>query len=84
MPDASKVIDGILALPDMDDSDKVYMFIQLCDDKKLMDELRKQGMMQKVGIMPESLIHSFAYGVLRIAKPYLFLEDTKEGERHED
>ena len=84
MPDLNTMIDNILAMPDMDDSDKVYMFIQLCDDRKLTDELRRQGMMQKIGIMPESLMHNFVYGVLRIAKPYLFPEATKEGEQHVD
>jgi hypothetical protein len=76
--DIEKVVDDIIGMPDMEDSDKVYMFIQLCDEKQLMDELKKQGLMQKVGIVGESLIHGFAYAVLRIAKPHLF--ETPKGD----
>ncbi len=70
--DMHTIIDDILGMPDMGDSEKVYMFIQVCDEKKLLDELNKQAMLQKMGIASESLIHGFAYGVLKIAKPYLF------------
>ncbi len=75
--DVHKIIDGILEMSDMNDSDKVYMFIQLCDEKQLLDELNKQAIMQKIDMAPESLVHAFVYGVLKIAKPYLFQGDSK-------
>ena len=70
--DINKMVNDIIEMPDMENSDKVYMFIQLCDDQKLLDELNKQVMAQAVGIVPESLVHGFAYAVLKIAKPHLF------------
>ena len=70
--DINKVVTDIIEMPDMEDSDKVYMFIQLCDEQKLLDELNKQAVMQEVGIVPESLVHGFAHAVLKIAKPHLF------------
>lgn len=68
----NKIVDDIIEMPDMEDSDKIYMFIQLCDEKQLLAELNKQAMLQKTGIVPESLVHGFAYAVLKIAKPHLF------------
>lgn len=76
--DINKIVDDIMKMPDVEDSDKVYTFIQLCDEKKLLDELNKQAMLQKSGIVPESLIHGFAYAVLKIAKPHLFEASSDE------
>lgn len=70
--DANKIIDDLLKLPDLSEADRIYMFVQLCDEQKLMNEFKKQALCQKVGMVPESVVHSFAYGVFRLAKPYLF------------
>ncbi len=75
--DINKVVNDIIEMPDMEDSDKVYMFIQLCDEQKLLAELNAQAMARAVGIAPESLVHGFAHAVLKIAKPYLF--ETPKG-----
>lgn len=70
-----EIVAAISEMSDMSEADKVYMFIQLCDEKLLMAELSKQAMMQKVGIVPESLVHGFAAAVLGLAKPYLFQKE---------
>ncbi len=74
MMDSNKLINDIIDMPDMDTADKVHMFIQLCDDEKLLAELSKQATLQKAEIVPESLVHCFTYGVLKITKPHLFLK----------
>ena len=72
-----EIITAISEMSDMSEADKVYMFIQLCDEKQLMAELNKQTMMLQIGIVPESLIHGFAYGVLSLAKPHLFEKEQQ-------
>ncbi len=69
---SNNVIEELEAQAELSEADRVWMFIQLCNDDVLVPELKKQSMMQQMDIVPESLIHSFAYGVLRLAKPHLF------------
>lgn len=53
-------------------SDQVYMFVQLCNQKTLIAELKKSAVLVKTGISPSDPVHEFAYGVLRLASPHLF------------
>lgn len=57
---------------DIETSDRLLLFVTLCDADKLLKELKAQAMMMNVGMVPETLVHSFAYGVLKIARPELF------------
>lgn len=50
------------------------MFIQLCNHETLMNEFKKQAMLQKTGIVPENDVYAFAYGVLKLSCPHLFVE----------
>jgi len=69
-----KMIADIDALPEASTADKVNMFIQLCNHETLINEFKKQALMQKVGIVPENDVYAFAYGVLKLSCPHLFVE----------
>lgn len=69
-----KMIADIDKLPEATTGDKVHMFIQLCNHETLMNEFKKQALLQKTGIVPESDVHAFAYGVLKLSCPHLFVE----------
>ena len=66
-----ETINAIAALSG-DVSDKLWMFVQMADDKILMDELTTQGMLAKAGLAEVSQTHAFVYGVLKLTKPHLF------------
>lgn len=66
------ILKPFLELEGLEDSQKVMMFIMICDEKILIQHLQKQAMMRKVGMVEEDPIYSFAYSILRLAKPYLF------------
>ncbi len=66
-----------LEATDLETSDKLYMFVQMCNAETLMQHLKKQAMMLKVGIVPEDPVYVFTYGVLKLASPHLF--EGKEG-----
>ena len=57
--------------PDLEDSDRLMMFVSLCDADKLIEELKHQAVMIKMGMATETLVHSFAYGILKIVRPDL-------------
>lgn len=69
-----QIIEDIDALPEATTADKVNMFIQLCNHETLMNELKKQALLQKTGIVPENDVFAFAYGVLKLSCPHLFVE----------
>lgn len=77
-PTVNGIVESLLADSELSGSDRLWMFVQLCDEKLLMNELNKHAMMQKVDMVTETAVHSFTYGVLRIAKPHLFIE-SKNG-----
>ena len=76
-PSVETIVEALLADSGLEGSDRLWMFVQLCDDKLLMNELTKQATLQKVGIVSETAVHSFAYGILRLAKPHLFIGGEK-------
>ncbi len=59
---------------DLETADKLLMFVTLCDTELLLKDLNHHALMVKMEMSIESNIHSFAYGVLKIAHPHLFLE----------
>ena len=71
-PNANDIIDSLLEQDGLEPSERVWMFLCLCNDKAIIDELHKQAMLQKAGVVPASDIHSFAYAVMKLAKPHLF------------
>lgn len=66
------MIDAVAAVEGMDESDKVWLFIQMLNEKTLIQCLNKHAMCLDVGISPPDPIYDFAYGVLKLAKPHLF------------
>lgn len=71
-PDGNSILDSLAENAELSASDKVFMWVNLCDDKILKDNLLKSAMMAKIGMAVASPVDTFAYGVLRLAKPYLF------------
>lgn len=74
----NEFLDNLIAVEEMDDSAKVWMFIQLVDEKTLLQELNLHALSLKVGMVPPSVIHDFVYGILRLAKPYLYDKVSKD------
>lgn len=74
--------DMIQNIADMDLSraEQIYMFVQLCDEKVLMQELNKKAMLVKIGLDTNDAIYSFTYGILRLAKPHLFETKGSNGD----
>ena len=73
----NEVVDSFANVEDIDESDKVWMFIQLANDKALIEELKKHALCLKLEMVPPSIIHDFAYAILKLAKPHLFDEEGK-------
>lgn len=69
-----KMITDLDALPEATTADKVHMFVQLCNHETLMNEFKKQAMLQKTGLVPDNDVYAFAYGVLKLSCPHLFVE----------
>ncbi len=69
-----KMITDIDALPEAATGDKVNMFVQLCDHEVLMNAFKKQALMQRMGMATQDDVYSFAYGVLKLSCPHLFVE----------
>ena len=69
-----QMINDIEALPEASRADKINMFVNLCNHETLMAEFKKQALMQKVGMVPENDVYAFAYGVLKLSCPHLFVE----------
>ena len=65
-----------LAASDLSREDQVLMFVSMCDGKQVMAELTRQGFMRSAELVPPSVVHAFAYGVLRLARPELFDKQT--------
>jgi hypothetical protein len=63
---------------DLSQGDKLQMFVSLVDGKALKQELEKQAAMQKIGLVGESNIHIFVYGILKLGCPHLFIETNQE------
>ena len=59
-------------------SDQIHMFIQLCQDKPLMDSLKKQAMLMQLEMATADPVYDFAYGVLKLAKPHLFEKEMRD------
>ncbi len=57
---------------DLETSDKLYMFVQMCNAGVLIQHLQKQAMMLKMDMVPEDPVYTFAYAVLKLASPHLF------------
>lgn len=71
-----KMISDLREQEGIEDSDRVWMFIQLCDDKPIMGAMQHHATMVKMGLVPpDNVIFPFAYGVLKLAKPHLFPEE---------
>lgn len=70
-----KMITDLDALPEATTADKVHMFVQLCDHEVLMNAFKKQAMMQKMEMATHDDVYSFAYGVLKLSCPHLFVEE---------
>lgn len=72
MLSVNEMIEGLEKIEDIDDATKLHLFIQLCNEKVLMNSLKKQTMMLSLGMATEDPIYTFVYAILRIAKPHLF------------
>ena len=73
----NNLIESIASNDEISTPNKLFMFVSLCDEKLLIQHMQKTAMMAKVGMLEPSIIDTFAYGVLKIAKPHLF-ESTDE------
>lgn len=80
-PETPDILKPFLELEDVADSEKVYMFIQLCNDKVLIQHFQKKTMMMQTEMDVADPVYSFAYSVLRLAKPHLF--DDEGNLRHD-
>jgi len=74
VPSVETLIQDVDAITEMTRADKVFTFITLCDHKTLMNAFKKQAMMQQMEMVPQDDVYSFAYGVLKLAYPQLFME----------
>jgi len=70
-----EIVESFLAADDVEPGDKLWMFVQLINDKPLMQQLESHNLSLTVGIAIPDPIYDFAYGVLRLAKPHLFDND---------
>ncbi len=68
-----EMIANLDALPEATTADKVNMFIQLCDHRKLLDELKRQALMVEMEMAVPDDVYAFAYGVLKLSCPHLFV-----------
>ena len=70
----NEIIDSFLAVEDMSTADKLHMFVQLVDEKKLLESLKHHDLCLRMEMVLPDPIFDFAYGVLKLAKPHLFEE----------
>ena len=75
-PTVEGMISTIQQTEGLEISDQVYMFVQLCNAETLIQHFQKQALMLKMGMATDDPVYSFAYGVLKIANPHLFVEDN--------
>ena len=74
MKDANELIDSIASNDEASVGEKLHMWVTLCDEKVLINSLKKTAVMANIGLVEAGPVESFAYGILRIAKPHLFEE----------
>lgn len=65
------LLERIEAMEELDRDARIGMFVTLFDLEQLADECKKQAIMQSIGLATTSQVHSFAYGILRLARPDL-------------
>lgn len=71
---ANDLIDG-LNESELPASEKVWLFIQMCNADLLIKELTKKALFAKMELDVISDVDSFAYAVLKLAKPHLFEDE---------
>jgi len=77
VPSVEKLVTDLQDVTEMSRSDRVFSFIMLCNQERLIELFKKQSMMQQLEMSLPDDVYSFAYGVLKLASPHLF---EKSGE----
>jgi len=77
MMDINELIKG-LEKEDISTADKINMFVMLCNGEVLKKQLVAHAMMVKIGLTQADMVHSFAFGILRLARPDLFEEQNDD------
>ena len=58
--------------------EQLGLWVSLCDCDKIMNHLKQNGLMASIGMTTVTPLDEFTYGILRIARPDLFIEKEKE------
>ncbi len=69
-----EMIKGLKELENVEDSDRLYMFVQLCDHKVIMERLKHHAIMVKMGMGTQDPVYDLMYGIMKLVHPYLFEE----------
>lgn len=72
-----EIIDSLASNDDVSTADKLLLFVSLCDEKLLIQQMKKTAMMAKVGLYVPTIVDTLAYGVLKISYPHLFKDEEE-------
>ena len=61
---------------DLEISDQLNIFISLIHDETLMNHFKKKALLIQMEMDTNDSVYDFAWGILNIAKPHLFIEET--------